>query len=92
MGINKSLKLLASLDDVHHDVTDPISVMPEEVQDIELIYEGKRVNIEKSVRLFFDKPSFICTDVRKFWKLLMEDPKGYVIDIAKEFRTPIITT
>lgn len=91
MWLNKSLKLLASLDDVHHDVTDPFSVMPKEVRFIELFYEGKRVNIKKTVSLFFECPSFICTDVHKFWELLIADPQGYVIDIAKEFRTPIIT-
>ena len=91
MDLNGSLKVLATLNDVHHDTTDPFSVMPKEVKSIKLFYEGKRVNIVKSVRLFFEAPSFICTDVRKFWELLISDPEGYVIDIAKEFRTPIVT-
>lgn len=91
MDLNGSLKVLASLHNVNHDVTDPISVMPKDVRFIELMYEGKRVNIKETVKLFFEKPSFICTDVRRFWELLIKDPEGYVIDIAKEFRSPIIT-
>lgn len=91
MDLNGSLKALASLHHVNHDVTDPISVMPKEVRYIELFYEGKRVDIRKTVKLFFEKPSFICTDVHKFWELLIADPEGYVIDVAKQFRSPIIT-
>lgn len=91
MDLNKSLKVLATLNGVNHDITDPFSVMPKEVKSIKLFYKGKRVDIVKSVKLFFESPSFICTDVRKFWKLLISDPKGYVIDIAKEFRTQIVT-
>jgi len=91
MDLNGSLKALASLHHAHHDVTDPISVMPKEVRYIELFYEGKRVDIRKTVKLFFEKPSFICTDVPKFWELLIADPEGYVIDVAKQFRSPIIT-
>ena len=91
MDLNGSLKVLASLHHAHHDVTDPISVMPKEVRYIELFYEGKRVDIMKTVKLFFEKPSFVCTDVRRFWELLIADPEGYVIDVAKQFRSPIIT-
>jgi hypothetical protein len=91
MDLNGSLKVLASLHHAHHDVTDPISVMPKDVRFIELMYEGKRVNIKETVKLFFEKPSFVCTDVRRFWELLIENPEEYVIDVAKEFRSPIIT-
>jgi len=91
MDLNGSLKALAMLHHVTHDATDPISVMPKDIRFIELFYEGKRVNIEKTVKLFFEAPSFICTDVRRFWELLLQDPKGYVIEIAKQFRSPIIT-
>lgn len=91
MDLNGSLKKLAALHNANHDVTDPISVMPKEVRYIELSYGGKRVDIKETVKLFFKKPSFICTDVRKFWELLIADPEGYVIDVAKEFRSPIIT-
>ena len=91
MNLSESLKALAVLHHANHDSTDPISVMPEDVRFIELYYEGKRVNIEKTVKLFFKKPSFICTDVRRFWQLLIEDPEGYVIEVAKQFRSPIIT-
>ena len=91
MDLNGSLKVLASLHHAHHDVTDPISVMPKDVRFIELMYEGKRVNIKETVKLFFEKPSFVCTDVRRFWELLIEDPEGYVIEVAKQFRSPIIT-
>ena len=91
MDLNGSLKALASLHHVNHDVTDPISVMPKDVKFIKLFYEGKRVNIKKTVKLFFEKPSFICTNVPKFWELLIADPEEYVIEIAKQFRSPIIT-
>ena len=91
MDLNGSLKALARLHHANHDVTDPISVMPKDVRYIELFYEGKRVNIKKTVKLVYEKPSFICTDVRRFWELLIEDPEGYVIEVAKQFRSPIIT-
>lgn len=90
MDLNESLKAVAALNGTHHDVTDPISVMPKDVRYIKLMHEGKRVNIEKTVKLFFETPSFICTNVRRFWELLMADPEGYVIDVAKQFRTKII--
>ena len=91
MDLNGSFRRTARLHHATHDATDPISVMPEDVRFIELFYEGKRVNIKKTVKLFFEKPSFICTDVRRFWELLIEDPEGYVIEVAKQFRSPIIT-
>lgn len=90
MDFSESLKVLAALSGVSHDATDPMSVMPKNVRYIELFYEGKRVNIVKTVQLFFGAPSFICTDVRKFWERVIEDPKGYVIDVAREFRTEIV--
>lgn len=90
MDLNGSLKALARLHHANHDVTDPFSVMPEDVRYIELMHEGKKVNIVKTVKLFFENPSFICTDVCRFWELLIEDPEGYVIDIAKEFHTEIV--
>lgn len=90
MDLSESVRVLAYLKGVPHDVTDPFSVMPEEVKFIDLEDEGKRVDVEKTVKLFFEAPSFICTDVRRFWELLLQDPKGYVIDVAKEFRTKII--
>ena len=91
MSSNKSLKGLVTLHHASHDVTDPISVMPKEVRYIELSYVGKKVNIKKTVKLLFEKPSFLCTDVPKFWELLIADPKGYVIDLANQFNSPIIT-
>ena len=90
MDLNESFKVLAALNGVCHDGTDLFSVMPDEVLGIQLMHEGKRVNIAKTVESFFNVPSFICTDVRRFWELLMADPQGYVIDVAKEFRTEII--
>jgi hypothetical protein len=65
--------------------------MPEDVRFIELMHEGKKVDIEKTVKLLFEKPSFLCKDVLEFWELLIEDPEGYVIEVAKQFRSPIIT-
>lgn len=76
----------------NHDVTDPISVMPKEVRSIELSYKGKRVDIEKTIKLLFEKPSFLCEGgVSEFWELLIADPGGYVIDLANQYNTPIIT-
>ena len=92
MDLNGALKALAQLNGVRHDDTDPIRIMPPEVRDIKLMFNGSRVNIEETVRLFFAVPEFICTDVPRFWELLIEDPEGYVIDVAKEFKTPIVTT
>ena len=90
MDLNESFKALAALRGVSHDGTNPFSVMPNEVLGVYLMHEGKRVNIVKTVEIFFNTPSFICTDVRRFWELLLADPEGCVIDVAKEFRTEII--
>ena len=91
MNLNESSEVLVIFHHANHDVTEPISVMPKDVRFIKLFYNGRRVDIEKTVKLFFEKPSFICTDVRKFWELLIEDPEGYVIEVAKQFQSPIIT-
>ncbi len=91
MDLNESSETQVVFHHANHDVTNPISVMPKDVRSIKLFYNGRRVDIEKTVKLFFEKPSFICTDVRKFWKLLVEDPEGYVIEVAKQFCSPIIT-
>lgn len=92
MDLNDAMKALAALNGAPHDDTDPFSIMPEEVRSIVLMYDGGRVNIEETVRFFFLQPTFICSDVPRFWELLIKDPEGYVIDVAKEFKTPIVTT
>jgi hypothetical protein len=91
MDLKTSFRKVARLHHANHDVTDPISAMPKEVRYIGLPYKGKKVDIEKTIKLLFEKPSFICKDVSEFWELLIADPEGYVIDLANQFNSPIIT-
>lgn len=91
MDLNGSFRRTARLHHATHDATDPISVMPEDVRFIELMHEGKKVDIEKTVKLLFEKPSFLCKDVLEFWELLIADPEGCIIDLANRFNSPIIT-
>ena len=90
MDLSQSLSVLAALNGVRKDERDPFKNMPSEVENIVLMHYGKRVNIEETVRRFFNNPSFICTDVKKFWRYVMSDSRGYVIDVAREFRTEIV--
>jgi hypothetical protein len=91
MDLKTSFRRGARLHHASHDATDPISVMPEEVRYIGLSYKGKIVDIEKTIKLLFEKPSFLCKDVLEFWELLIADPEGYVIDLSNQFNSPIIT-
>ena len=90
MDLGQSLLVLAALNGVRKDERDPFENVPVEVKDIVLMHQGKRVNIEETVRRFFENPSFICTDIKRFWNYVISDSQGYVIDVANEFRTSIV--
>lgn len=92
MDLYGAITALAALNGVKRDKRDPFKHMPKKVQKINLLHEGKQVNIPKTVEKFFNNPSFICEDVEKFWQHVINDPQEYIIDVAEEFRTEIVYT
>lgn len=90
MDLYEAITALAALNGVERDTTDPFEVMPKDIDKIELKYRDKFVDIKKTAENLFNNPGFICSDVKKFWKGVKKDPKGYIIDAAHEFRVKII--
>lgn len=90
MDLYGAITVIATMKGVKRDTKDPFENMPNDVNNIKLKHNGKLVNIPKTVENFFNNPSFICSNVKKFWQGVKKDPKGYIIDVANEFGTEII--
>ena len=90
MDLFQALAAIAAVNGVEKDTRDPFALMPKSIQSITLTHRKKKVNIPRTVENLFNYPSFICSDIEKFWRNVKKDPKGYVIDSAKEFRTKIV--
>jgi hypothetical protein len=90
MDLFDAITVLAAANSVKRDTTNPFKVMPQSINKIVLRHSGKVVDIPKTVENLFNNPGFICSDVKKFWKGVEKDPKGYIVDAAREFRTKII--
>lgn len=90
MDLFGAITVLAALNGVERDNRDPFELMPKNIKRITLKHRNKTVDIPRTVENLFNNPEFICSDIEKFWKNVEKDPKGYVIDSAKEFRTKIV--
>ena len=90
MDLFGAITVLAALNGIERDDRDPFELMPKSIKKITLKHRNKTVDIPKTVENLFNNPSFICTDIKKFWENVKKNPKGYVIDTAKEFRTEIV--
>ena len=90
MDLFQALTIIAAVNGVEKDTRDPFALMPEGIKSITLEHNKKMIDIPRTVENLFNCPSFICSDIEKFWKNVKKDPKGYVIDSAKEFRTKIV--
>ena len=90
MDLFQALALITTVNGVKKDNRDPFTLMPKNIKSITLMYRKKKVDIPRTVENLFNCPSFICSDIEKFWRNVKKDPKGYVIDSAKEFRTKIV--
>ena len=89
-NLRQSLRAIAELYGVSVDDTDPFSVMPKEVQNIELVRFGRKVDIVRTVECMFSKPGFFCSDVRKFWKLLLEDPEEFLVGATRTSNSGLV--
>ena len=90
MDLFGAITAIAALNGVKRDNRNPFALMPENIHNIKIKHKEKTVNIPKTAENLFNNPSFICTDFKKFWKNVEKDPKGNIIDIAKEFGTEIV--
>lgn len=90
MDLFGAITVLAALNGVERDNRDPFELMPKNIKSITLKHRNKTVDIPRTVENLFNNPEFICSDIEKFWRNVKKDPKGYVIDTAKEFRTKIV--
>jgi len=90
MDLLQALAAIAAINGVKKDTRDPFALMPKSIRSITLKHRNKTVDIPRTVENLFNNPEFICSDIEKFWKNVEKDPKGYVIDAAKEFRTKIV--
>jgi len=82
--------LFAALSGAKIDDRDPIELMPKEIGNITLMYRKKKVDIPKTVKNLFKDPSLICDNIDLYWENVKKNPKRYVIDLAKVFRTEIV--
>jgi len=72
------------------DTRDPFSVMPDEVSEIVLEQNGRKIDVLKTLRNIFDHPAFLCTDVSEIWKSLLKDPGGYIAKVSNQLNTRIM--